>query len=359
MIKIALLTGILVGFETICFCTESKTPSQNEDKAATAEVAPAEKKEEAPAESTATAMYKKVYAQYRKDLEVIEDKAEEVMKNLKTRMLGMMERQINQATREMKLDDAEKMNYLYEKFRKEGGYQLPSMDEEEYSKRFQNLIVTYRKYLEETLEKREVEAKKISRKYKGGVEDMLEKVSARGDLQAALNWRDFKEELENILTEQKDPDKKTVAQRRCPGKVGGLRCSIYLKNGKVGKVTEINSRRPEKVKVVSDMDIPVECVGKDYFSLYFKGFVYVREKGEYTFSVSSDDGTILYIDGKEVVNNDGAHAKITKTGSIVLTSGWHRLELGYFDNIREEILEVKMGLKGKTASKIPAKYLAY
>lgn len=356
MTKIALLIGLLFSFETVCFGTETQASSKNIEQTKTE--TPAKQKEDS-AEAAAAATYKKVYAQYRKEIEAIEDKAEDIMKNLKTKMLGMMERQVNQATRDMKLDDAEKMNYLYEKFRKEGGYQLPSMDEEEYPKSFQNLIVTYRKYLEETLEKREVEAKKICRKYRGGVEDMIEKVSARGDLQTALNWRDFKNELETILLEEKDAEKKTVAQRRCPGKVGGLRCSFYIKNGKVNKVTDISKLRPEKVGIVKELGIPSECVGKNFFALNFKGFVYIKEKGEYTFSVASDDGTILYIDGKEIINNDGAHAKITKTKTVTLTSGWHRFELGYFDNINEEILEVKMGLKGKTVSEIPSKYLAY
>ena len=47
--------------------------------------------------------------------------------------------------------------------------------------------------------------------------------------------------------------------------------------------------------------------GNSSFALQFSGFIQIDTAGKYTFATQSDDGSKLYIDGKEVVNNDGNH----------------------------------------------------
>ena len=49
----------------------------------------------------------------------------------------------------------------------------------------------------------------------------------------------------------------------------------------------------------------------------------------------SDDGSILYVDGKKVVRNDGLHPTRRVDGSVKLTEGVHSLRLSYFQGPRE------------------------
>ena len=44
------------------------------------------------------------------------------------------------------------------------------------------------------------------------------------------------------------------------------------------------------------------------YGLRFEGYVKMKAAGEYTFTLSSDDGSRLFIDGKKVIDNDGVHA---------------------------------------------------
>lgn len=69
----------------------------------------------------------------------------------------------------------------------------------------------------------------------------------------------------------------------------------------------------------------------DNIAAVFKGNLVIESGGSYRFQLNSDDGSALYIDGKRVIDNDGAHADAAKSGSITLTAGNHAIEVRYFD----------------------------
>ncbi len=72
--------------------------------------------------------------------------------------------------------------------------------------------------------------------------------------------------------------------------------------------------------------------GNSSFALQFEGFIQIDKSGKYTFSTQSDDGSILYVDGKEVVDNDGNHGVVENAGSIELTAGRHPIRVAYYNN---------------------------
>lgn len=79
---------------------------------------------------------------------------------------------------------------------------------------------------------------------------------------------------------------------------------------------------------------------KDHFAVLFTTRMEIDETGKYTFGVISDDGAKLYIDGKEVIDNDGSHSADMKYGSIELTKGVHTVKVEYFDDYMGQKLEV-------------------
>ena len=68
------------------------------------------------------------------------------------------------------------------------------------------------------------------------------------------------------------------------------------------------------------------------FALKFDGFIQIDSAGKYSFYTQSDDGSKLYVDGKEVVDNDGNHGVKEKSGSIELTKGKHPISVEYYNN---------------------------
>ncbi|MBZ5857460.1 alkaline phosphatase family protein [Flavihumibacter profundi] len=71
--------------------------------------------------------------------------------------------------------------------------------------------------------------------------------------------------------------------------------------------------------------------GKDNFGVVFNGFLEIDQPGQYTFYLQSDDGSNLYIDNKEVVNNDGGHGVIEAAGAVQLGKGKHAIRVEYFN----------------------------
>ena len=96
-------------------------------------------------------------------------------------------------------------------------------------------------------------------------------------------------------------------------------------------------RTPEiKVEPVQ-FDIGFGGMAKDLienFAIRYTGKLVIAEQKEYTFKLSSDDGSKLYIDGQLIIDNDGAHQLLSKTGSISLSRGEHTATLDYFQGAR-------------------------
>jgi hypothetical protein len=68
------------------------------------------------------------------------------------------------------------------------------------------------------------------------------------------------------------------------------------------------------------------------FCVRWSGVLRIPKDGAYTFITESDDGSRLYVDGKQVVDNGGLHAMEEKRGTAVLKAGDHDLRIEYFQD---------------------------
>eukprot|EP00961_Rhodomonas_salina_P195751 2642494-Rhodomonas_salina.1 len=59
----------------------------------------------------------------------------------------------------------------------------------------------------------------------------------------------------------------------------------------------------------------------DRYAWVAYGRVEISTSGDYDFCTKSDDGSYLYVDRKELVNNDGLHGAVDKCGTVALTKG--------------------------------------
>ena len=85
---------------------------------------------------------------------------------------------------------------------------------------------------------------------------------------------------------------------------------------------------------------------KDTFGILFSGYISIPADGMYLFDLSSDDGSILFVDGLEFINLDGNHGLMRKSFAAPLQKGFHRFELKYYDNTGNETLKLKVKKAG-------------
>ncbi len=133
----------------------------------------------------------------------------------------------------------------------------------------------------------------------------------------------------------------------------GLKYSYH--EGKFTSVDELMKSEVLKSGIVKVPEISSQAE-KDYFGYVFEGFIEVKKKGLYRFSLKSDDGSVLWIGGKELINNDGTHGSLRKDAAIALDAGFHAFKLCYFDESLDQLLELNMAILGQEALYLKEEY---
>ncbi len=99
--------------------------------------------------------------------------------------------------------------------------------------------------------------------------------------------------------------------------------------GKVKSTSEISGLPKIKTGKIPKVRIPVKDLNPNQ-GFIFKGFIYIQKDGTYTFYLSSNDGSRLYLDDNLAINNDGAHGTKEESVKLSLEKGFHKLSLSYF-----------------------------
>lgn len=87
------------------------------------------------------------------------------------------------------------------------------------------------------------------------------------------------------------------------------------------KLPDFARLTPIKTGIVKQANLAETNHRPDEFALVLEGYVDIATTGVQTFYLNSDDGSKLYIDNELVVDHDGDHSAIKKTGQIILASG--------------------------------------
>jgi predicted alpha-1,2-mannosidase len=93
---------------------------------------------------------------------------------------------------------------------------------------------------------------------------------------------------------------------------------------------------------------------KRSFGYTFQGYLDAPESGVYTIYLNSNDGGILSIDGKVVIDNDGFHRTQEKSKRLALAKGYHPILLKYFQMGGVKALNVSWEKPGNAKEEIPA-----
>ncbi len=71
------------------------------------------------------------------------------------------------------------------------------------------------------------------------------------------------------------------------------------------------------------------------------GFLNIDEEGDYTFRLTSDDGSRLMIRDELIIDHDGLHSATPKDGDFKLSRGEHPFEIEYFENDVDNVLKLE------------------
>ena len=103
--------------------------------------------------------------------------------------------------------------------------------------------------------------------------------------------------------------------------------SLYDFSG--SKCADINKAKLIKTYVVDRLQYPSDKTGN--LAVVFSGYINISSDGIYTFNLLSDDGSIMKVNDKVVIENDGLHSPEDKTAQTALSKGLHKFEVSYFD----------------------------
>lgn len=78
----------------------------------------------------------------------------------------------------------------------------------------------------------------------------------------------------------------------------------------------------------------------EYFGFQYKALVRIDETGRYHFLCGSDDGSKVWLDGQQIIDNDGSHGSNTEEAFFTLEKGYHRLEVKYFQKTEGKTLKL-------------------
>jgi azurin len=122
--------------------------------------------------------------------------------------------------------------------------------------------------------------------------------------------------------------------------------SFKLFMGDWVKMPEFASLKPHREGPLAGKKLDLQLEGmSEHFGVQFEGAVETPEAGIYQFALSSDDGSRLYVDGRQIINDDGIHpSSDLKLGRVRLEKGPHAVRVDYFEHTGEE--QIYLGWSG-------------
>jgi hypothetical protein len=104
---------------------------------------------------------------------------------------------------------------------------------------------------------------------------------------------------------------------------------------------------------VDDLIDNVLSVTKEDFGLRYTGYINIATTETYTFYTTSDDGSKLFINGIEVLDNDGNHDLVEASGTINLSPGIYSFTVLFYERSGGEFLSVQYSSPTITKVDIP------
>ena len=123
-----------------------------------------------------------------------------------------------------------------------------------------------------------------------------------------------------------------------PGYAPGLLASYYEFPAALSAVPDFTDLMPDFEQVEDTLDHPdaaswpgIAMSGRHRFAARYVFDLFAPATADYELRVQSDDGSLVSLDGEPLIDNDGVHGRQARAATVRLTHGFHRVEVGYFD----------------------------
>ena len=122
----------------------------------------------------------------------------------------------------------------------------------------------------------------------------------------------------------------------------------------IRSVLNLSSCKVTRSGKINQVRITPCAAGVEAFGIIFNGYVNIQKEGLYTFYLLSNDGSKLYVNNKELIDNDGLHGIKEKSGKISLRVGQYPIKVEYFQNGGGQDLKLSWEGPGFSKQEIPA-----
>jgi hypothetical protein len=135
----------------------------------------------------------------------------------------------------------------------------------------------------------------------------------------------------------------SVPEATCPCGAGW--CSKWFYNplgtGAILRFPDVDKLNPQAVMTLSSMDVPDDGAfgrllgrggGFTNVAAQFSGVLSIKQSGTYRLCSISDDGSHVFLDGEDLVDNGGLHGMAKKCGDAQLDEGDHKVRVTFFQN---------------------------
>jgi hexosaminidase len=160
---------------------------------------------------------------------------------------------------------------------------------------------------------------------------------------------------------------KTVVYNKAPlpavdftGTNTGLK--YQASQGTYVNTTQINSAAVIDTGIAKSFQTANSAFKKAFgkYGVVYNGYIKADADGTYGFSTQSYNGSVLYIDDLQVVDNDGRKGNNETTGYVPLLKGFHKITIKYVDAYTtNSMLRVYMTIPGKPKGEVSPEMLYY
>jgi predicted alpha/beta superfamily hydrolase len=143
---------------------------------------------------------------------------------------------------------------------------------------------------------------------------------------------------------------KLSATTNLPPLKNGLKYFYY--EGNWDKLPDFKTLTPTKTGVAENFK-SIRPGKNEFFGVNFSGFLDITKDDIYNFFLLSDDGSKLFIDNNEIINNDGLHGNLEVRNQVYLQKGKHSFSVLFFQKAGGMELILSYSSKEITKQVIP------
>lgn len=124
----------------------------------------------------------------------------------------------------------------------------------------------------------------------------------------------------------------------------------------------LEKQKPQGTIYAEKLDIPLRDFEEgfpgvtdryEWFGILYAGTFEIGDPGIYRWRLESDDGSRLWIDGRQVIDNDGVHGMASEEAEVKLDKGRHAIKVWYFQGPATEVgLQLHVTVPGSEEERI-------